>query len=79
MVAVPTECASLRIIFAPLVSQRVWQQVPVLVGGAMLAPGKRPITAALRAKGLAHAKPLRQGQRVLTRAVWSRRERPCSS
>lgn len=71
MFAVPKEFASLMIIFAPLFSKRVWQHVQVLVVGAILAPGKRTITAALRAMGLAHAKSFQQYHRVLNRAVWS--------
>jgi hypothetical protein len=55
MVAVPKEFASRMIIFAPLFSKRVWQHVQVLVVGAILAPGKRTMTAALRVMGLAHA------------------------
>ena len=46
MFAVATEFARLMIMFAPLFSTRVWQPVQVLVVGAMLAPGKRPMTAA---------------------------------
>jgi hypothetical protein len=46
MFAVPKEVARLMIMFAPLVRTRVWQHVQVLVVGAMLAPGKRTITAA---------------------------------
>jgi DDE superfamily endonuclease len=71
MFAVPKEFASLMIIFAPLFSKRVWQHVQVLVVGAILAPGKRTITAALRVMGLAHAKSFQQYHRVLNRAVWS--------
>jgi hypothetical protein len=71
MFAVPKEFASLWVIFAPLFSKRVWQHVQVLVVGAILAPGKRTITAALRVMGLAHAKSFQQYHRVLNRAVWS--------
>jgi hypothetical protein len=71
MFAVPNEFARLMIIFAPLFSKRVWQHVQVLVVGAILAPGKRTITAALRVMGLAHAQSFQQDHRVLNRAVWS--------
>jgi hypothetical protein len=38
--------------FMPLFSKRVWPHVQVLLAGAILAPGKRIVTAALRAMGL---------------------------
>jgi hypothetical protein len=38
--------------FAPLFSERVWGHVQVLVAGAILAPGKRTVSSALRAMGL---------------------------
>jgi DDE superfamily endonuclease len=71
MFTVPKEFASLMNIFAPLFSKRVWQHVQVLIVGAILAPGKRTITAALRVMGLADAKSFQQYHRVLNRAVWS--------
>ena len=71
MLAVPTEFATLINSFAPLFTKRVWEHVQVLLVGAMLAPGKRTITAALRVMGLAHAKAFQQYHRVLNRAVWS--------
>ena len=39
--------------FAPLFSARIWPQVQLLVVGAVLSPGKRTVTAALRVLGLA--------------------------
>ena len=38
--------------FAPLFSERVWGHVQVLVTGAILAPGKRTVSSALRAMSL---------------------------
>jgi hypothetical protein len=38
--------------FAPLFSQRVWLHAQLLLLGAILAPGTRTVTAALRAMGL---------------------------
>jgi hypothetical protein len=38
--------------FAPLFSPRVWGHAPVLLLGALLARGARPVTAALRVMGL---------------------------
>ena len=38
--------------FAPLFSERVFRHVQVLLAGAILAPGKRTVSSALRAMGL---------------------------
>ena len=46
--------------FAPLFSQRVWRHAQVLLLGAMLAPGARTVTAALRVMGLGDGAPLHQ-------------------
>jgi hypothetical protein len=71
MLVVPKEFANLMTPFAPLFTKRMWQHVQVLLVGAILSPGKRTITAALRVMGLAHAKSFQQFHRVLNRAVWS--------
>jgi hypothetical protein len=71
MLTLPKEFASLMITFAPLFTKRVWHHVQVLMVGAILAPGQRTVTAALRVMGLAHAKSFQQYHRVLNRAVWS--------
>jgi hypothetical protein len=42
--------------FAPLLTKRLWHQVPVLLVGAILAPGQRTVTAAWRVLGLAAVK-----------------------
>jgi hypothetical protein len=65
----PKEFATLMATFAPLFTKRVWHHVQVLLVGALLAPGKRAITAALRVMGLAHVKSFQQYHRVLNRAV----------
>ena len=46
--------------FAPLFSHRVWPHAQVLLVGAMLAPGARTVTAALRVMGLGGGAPLHQ-------------------
>ena len=56
MLLVPREFASFLTTFAPLFTKRVGQHVQVLLVGAILAPGKRTVTAALRVMGLAHVK-----------------------
>ena len=57
--------------FAPVFSKRVWQHVQVLLVGAILAPGKRTVTAVLRIMGLSDDRRFQTYHRVLNRAVWS--------
>ncbi|MDP9363744.1 MAG: transposase [Chloroflexota bacterium] len=57
--------------FAPCFSRRVWPHALVLVVGAILAPGRRTVAAALRAMGLAHDTGFGRYHRVLSRARWS--------
>ncbi|MEA5465731.1 IS701 family transposase [Leptothoe sp. PORK10 BA2] len=65
------EILSVLGIFAPLFSHRVWVSAQVLLLGAILAPGKRTITAILRVMGLSEAVNFQTYHRVLNRAVWS--------
>ena len=60
--------------FAPLFSRRVFQHVQVLVAGAILAPGQRTVSSALRAMGLDQEQRFHRYHRVLSRATWSSRE-----
>ena len=60
--------------FAPRFSKRVWQHVQVLLAGAILAPGRRTVSSALRAMGLDQEKRFHRYHRVLSRARWSSRE-----
>jgi hypothetical protein len=60
--------------FAPLFSWRIFQHVQVLVVGAILAPGQRTVSSALRAMGLDEEKRFCRYHRVLSRASWSSRE-----
>jgi hypothetical protein len=57
--------------FAPLFSKRVWENVQVLLMGAILAPGQRTVSSALRAMGLDQYKRFHRYHRVLSRARWS--------
>jgi hypothetical protein len=59
---------------APLFSDRVWRHTPLLLLGAMLTPGARTVTAALRAMGLAAEHRFTNYHRVLNRATWSARQ-----
>ncbi len=49
MHALPTAMIRLLAPFVPLFSKRVWLHVQVLLRGAILAAGKRTVSAALRA------------------------------
>jgi DDE superfamily endonuclease len=60
--------------FAPVFSDRVWLHAQVLLLGAMLTPGARTVTAALRAMGLARERHFTNYHRVLNRATWSARQ-----
>jgi len=57
--------------FAPCFSRRVWGHAVELVVGALLTPGKRTVTAALRALGLAQERRFERYHRVLNRDAWS--------
>lgn len=71
MLTLPFELTSQIVAFAPLFSKPVWKHVEVLVVGAILAPGKRTVTAALRVCGLSGEKHFQTYHRVLNRARWS--------
>ncbi len=59
--------------FEAAFSERVWEWAKVLLVGAMLAPGKRTVTAALRVMGLSSETQFQNYHRVLNRATWSSR------
>ncbi|WP_407542640.1 transposase [Deinococcus radiomollis] len=52
-------------------SARVWPQVQLLVVGALLSPGKRTVTAALRVLGLADDPRFGTFHHLMSRARWS--------
>ena len=74
MRTLPTTMIRLLAPFAPLFSERVFEHVQVLLSGAILAPGKRTVSSALRAMGLDQQKTFHRYHRVLSHAVWSSRE-----
>jgi len=73
MPALPPELASLLLAFQPLFSQRVWHYAGLLLLGAILSPGKRTVSSALRVMGLSTWRHFQNYHRVLNRAVWSSR------
>ncbi len=71
MLTLPFELANLIVAFAPLFSKPVWKHAQVLLVGAILAPGKRTVTSALRVMGLSTDEHFQNYHRVLNRALWS--------
>ena len=71
MLSLPIAFSSAIGVFAPVFSRPVWQHVKVLLTGAVLAPGKRTVTAILRIMGRSAASDFQTYHRVLNRAVWS--------
>lgn len=71
MLSMPVTLTRWIVRFAPLFSKRVWEHAQVLLVGAILAPGKRTVTAVLRVLGLEQEPHFQQYHRVLNRARWS--------
>jgi len=67
----PAELLPLIVEFAPLFSKPVWEHAKVLLVGAILALGRRTVTACLRVMGLSQEKCFVNYHRVLNRARWS--------
>ena len=59
--------------FAAAFRERTWEHAQVLLVGAILAPGQRTVTAALRVMGRSHESHFQNYHRVLSRATWSGR------
>lgn len=71
MLLLPADMLACLSCFESLFSRPVWRHVQVLLVGAILAPGRRMVSSALRAVGLAHLPQFQRYHRVLNRAVWS--------
>ncbi len=72
-VVVPGRLASWMQPFAENFTAPTWQHVLVLVVGAILAPGRRTVAAALRVTGLERDSHFTNYHRVLNRNRWSSR------
>jgi hypothetical protein len=57
--------------FAPVFQRRTWDKIPLLLAGAILAPGKRTVSSILRVMGLSAISSFARYHHVLSRAVWS--------
>jgi hypothetical protein len=73
MLTLPSAIAETIVPFAELFSERVVEHAKTLLVGAILAPGKRTVTAALRILGKAADPHFQTYHRVLNRARWSAR------
>jgi hypothetical protein len=71
MLILPPEIMTILIPFMQAFSERTWAWAQVLLVGAIVAPGKRTVTAALRVLGLKGEKQYQNYHRVLNRATWS--------
>src|SRR4051812_6386535 len=71
--SVPEVLAAWMQPFAVYFTTAVWRHVLVLVAGALLAPGRRTVTAALRIMGLDQAPGFAVYHRVLSLGRWSSR------
>jgi hypothetical protein len=71
MPTLPSTMLPLLSLFAPPFSPRIWRHALVLLVGSILTPGRRTVTAALRAMGLDQHKRFERYHRVLNRARWS--------
>jgi len=73
MLILPEPIMTLLIPFQPLFRQSTWLKAQILFIGAIMATGKRTVTAALRVMGLGNAPHFTNYHQVLNRAVWSPR------
>ena len=73
MLILPKPIMTLLIPFQPLFRQPTWVKAQILFIGAILATGKRTVTAALRVMGLSDEPHFSNYHQVLNRAVWSPR------
>jgi hypothetical protein len=71
MSSMPLAVQSIILSFAPLFSKRVFEQARLLMVRAILAPGKRTVSAVLRIMGKSHVAQFQTYHRVLNRATWS--------
>ena len=70
MLTLPDAIISLLMPFAALFQRRTWLKSQLLLVGAILSPGKRTVTSALRVMGLEDDRNFARYHHVLSRAVW---------
>jgi len=67
----PPQLTSIILAFAPLFWKRTWEHAQLLLWGAILSPGKRTVTSALRILGRSAEPDYQNYHRVLNRSRWS--------
>lgn len=70
MLTLPQEMMKVILPFVALFSETVWDYAQILLMGAVLAPGKRTVSAALTVIGLKDDPQYQNYHRVLNRAKW---------
>lgn len=70
MLTLPQEMMRVILPFVALFSETVWDYAQILLMGAVLAPGKRTVSAALTVMGLKDDPQYQNYHRVLNRAKW---------
>jgi hypothetical protein len=70
MLTMPQEMITVILPFVALFSERVWDYAQILLMGALLAPGKRTVSAALTVMGQKDDRQYQNYHRVLNRAKW---------
>lgn len=70
MFSLPVPIENVLVAFMPLFTRPVWHHAQLLMLGAILARGKRTVTSALRAVGLAQEHRFTNYHRIFNRAVW---------
>ena len=71
MLTLPAVFIDLLAPFMPGFHAKTWAKAQLLLAGAVLSPGKRTVTAALRVLGLAQESGFAKYHHVLNRARWS--------
>lgn len=71
MPTLPDEFLTVILPYAGLFCKRVFGHVRIMLAGAILAPGKRTVSALLRIVGLSQEKAFHKYHRVLSHARWS--------
>jgi hypothetical protein len=69
MLSLPIAFSSVIGVFTRVFARRVWPHVKVLLTGAVLAPGKRTVTAILQIMGRSAEPNFQTYHRVLHRAI----------
>lgn len=70
----PKELIPWIVVFAPLFSKPVWKSAIVPLLGAIVAPGKRTVSAILHVMGMQDEPHFQNYHHVLSRANWSSRQ-----